>query len=161
MNGATQRLSSLAVSAWVLGVLGALGAPSPSRAQPPKPIATIETNMKAVGELYECKRKQGVLTVKVRFKATGGRTELDLPYDGTYVVDVASGKKYAVLRDSDKAPLATTSQFHNDRVREGLEPGAAFSAWWKFPAPPPTTKKITFVLPKSEPAEDVPITDAP
>jgi hypothetical protein len=102
-----------------------------------------------------------VLTIKVRFKATSGRAELDLPYETTYVVDVASGKKYAILRDSDKAPLATTSQGWGDRIRENLEAGGTFSAWWKFPAPPPATKKISFVLPKSEPAEDVPITDVP
>jgi hypothetical protein len=153
MNGATQRLC------WLVALALALGVPALSRAQP-KAIATVETNMKATGEIYECKRKQGVLTVKVRFKATA-KTQLDLPYDTTYVVDVASGKKYSILRDSDKAPLATTSQGWGDRVIESLEPGATFNAWWKFPAPPPTTKKISFILPKSEPAEDVPITDAP
>ena len=154
MNGATQRWCWLAAVALILGV------PGLARAQT-RAIATVETNMKATGEIYECKRKQGVLTIKVRFKATSGRAELDLPYDTTYVVDVASGKKYAILRDSDKAPLATTSQGWGDRIRESIEPGATFSAWWKFPAPPPATKKISFILPKSEPAEDVPITDAP
>jgi hypothetical protein len=154
MKGAMQRLC------WLVALQLVLGVPALSSAQL-KAIATIETNMKATGEIYECKRKQGVLTIKVRFKAAGGRAELDLPYDTTYVVDVASGKKYTILRDSDKAPLATTSQGWGDRVRESVEPGATFSAWWKFPAPPPTTKKISFILPKSEPAEDVPITDAP
>jgi hypothetical protein len=154
MNGAMRRRCWLAAMALMLGV------PGLARAQV-RPIATVQTNMKAVGEIYECKRKQGVLTIKVRFKATAGRTELELPYDTTYVVDVGSGKKYAILRDSEKAPLATTSPYVNDRIRESLEPGGTFSAWWKFPAPPPTTKKISFMLPKSEPAEDVPITDAP
>jgi len=153
MNGATRRWCWLAAAALVVGM------PAISRAQT-KAIATVETNMKATGEIYECKRKQGVLTIKVRFKAAG-KAELDLPYDTTYVVDVASGKKYAILRDSDKAPLATTSQGWGDRIREAVEPGGTFNAWWKFPAPPPTTKKISFILPKSEPAEDVPITDAP
>jgi hypothetical protein len=154
MNGAMRRWGWLAAVALILGI------PGLARAQA-RAIATVETNMKATGEIYECKRKEGVLTIKVRFKATSGRAELDLPYATTYVVDVASGKKYAILRDSDKAPLATTSQGLGDRIRESIEPGATFSAWWKFPAPPPATKKISFVLPKSEPAEDVPITDAP
>lgn len=153
MNGAMRRWGWLAAVALILGI------PGLTRAQA-RAIATVETNMKATGEIYECKRKQGVLTIKVRFKATG-KAELDLPYDTTYVVDVASGKKYAILRDSDKAPIATTSQGWGDRIRENLEPGGTFSAWWKFPAPPPATKKISFILPKSEPAEDVPITDVP
>ena len=154
MNGAMQRLC------WLTTLVLTLGIPALSRAQP-KAIATVETNMKATGEIYECKRKQGVLTIKVRFRAAGGKTEIDLPYETTYVVDVASGKKYFILRDTDKAPLATTSQFVNDRIRESIPAGGTFNAWWKFPAPPPATKKISFFLPKSEPAEDVPITDAP
>ena len=126
-----------------------------------KAIATAETNMKASAELYECKRKQGVLTVKVRFKATAN-TEIDLPYDKTYVIDVGSGKKYEVLRDSDKAVIATTSKYTaRTEIKESIGAGETFSAWWKFPAPPPATQKITFTLPNSEPFEDVPITDAP
>jgi hypothetical protein len=144
---------------WVTAFALAFGLPQASRAQP-KPIATVETNMKATAELYECKRKEGVLTLKVRFKAAA-RADIDLPYKDTYVVDVASGKKYFVLRDSDKVAVATATQGWNDRVREGVDAGGTFSAWWKFPAPPPTTKKISFFLPKSEPFEDVPITDAP
>jgi hypothetical protein len=154
MNLSLQRFG------WVTAFALAFGFPQPSRAQP-KPIATVETNMKATAELYECKRKEGVLTLKVRFKAAGAGTEIDLPYKDTYVVDVASGKKYFVLRDSDKVAVATATQGWGDRVREGVGAGGTFSAWWKFPAPPPATKKISFFLPKSEPFEDVPITDAP
>jgi hypothetical protein len=126
-----------------------------------KAIATAETNMKASAELYECKRKQGVLTVKVRFKATANTT-LELPYNKTYVIDVGSGKKYEVLRDSDKNVIATTSKYTTgDEVKESIDAGETFNAWWKFPAPPATTKKITFSLPNCEPFEDVAITDVP
>jgi hypothetical protein len=126
-----------------------------------KAIATAETNMKASAELYECKRKQGVLTVKVRFTATAN-TSIELPYAKTYVMDVGSGKKYELLRDSDKNVIATTSKYTTgDHVKESLKAGETFSAWWKFPAPPTSTKKITFSLPNCEPFEDVAITDAP
>lgn len=126
-----------------------------------KAIATADTNMKASAELYECKRKQGVLTVKVRFKATAN-TEIQLPYDKTYVIDVGSGKKYEVLRDSDRNVVATTSKYTSgDEVKESILAGETFSAWWKFPAPPASTKKITFSLPNCEPFDDVAITDAP
>jgi hypothetical protein len=152
MNGSTRRFLSL------LALVAALSIPAVAPAQP-KAIATAETNMKATAELYECKRKEGVLTIKVRFKASE-KTTIDLPYGDTYVVDVAAGKKYQILRDSEKKALATPNEHYNDRVRADLAGGATYNAWWKFPAPPSSTKKITFTLPKSEPLEDVPITDA-
>jgi hypothetical protein len=154
MSIAAQRLGGVTLAALAFAL------PLPSGAQP-KAIATVETNMKATAELYECKRKEGVLTLKVRFKAPAASTTIDLPYKDTYVVDVASGKKYFVLRDSDKVAVATPTEGWTDRVRHSLEAGGTFNAWWKFPAPPPTTKKVSFFLPKSEPFEDLPITDAP
>ncbi len=123
-----------------------------------KAISTVDTNMKATAELTECKRKEGILTIKVRFKATA-ETSIELPYAETYVIATTSGKKYEVLRDSDKRPIATTSPYYSDQIRQSLKAGETFTAWWKFPAPPPETKKITLLLPKSEPFEDVPITD--
>jgi hypothetical protein len=154
MNPLAQRIG------FVIVIAASVGLPHLSRGQT-KPIASVETNMKATAELYECKRSQGVLTLKVRFKAGAGGARLELPYSATYVVDVAAGKKYFVLRDSDKAPVATTSQIFTDKIQERIEPGATFSAWWKFPAPPHTTKRISFFIPESEPFEDVPITDVP
>lgn len=148
-------------SRWLwLGIVGLLLIPGLVLAEI-KALATVETNMKASAELYECKRKQGVLTVKVRFRATA-KTEIELPYDETYVIDVGSGKKYAVLRDSDKNVIASTSKYTTgDKIKESIGAGDTFNAWWKFPAPPAATTKITFALPNSEPFEDVAITDAP
>ncbi len=150
-NQSWQRITFLAAVVLAL--------PSVGRAQP-KALASVDTNMNARAELYECKRKQGVLTVKVRFVATG-KAKIDLPYHDTYVMDVAAGKKYELLRDSDKKALATPNAFYQDRVQSNLDPGESYSAWWKFPAPPAGTKQITFVLPNSEPLEDVAIVDAP
>ena len=128
--------------------------PSLARAED-KPLATADTNMKATAEIYECKRKEGVLTIKVRFKATSD-TYIGLSSSLVYVLDVAAGKKYEVLRDSEKRPLATA-----EHVRVYPKAGETTKAWWKFPAPPAKTKKVTFSLPNCEPFEDVPITDAP
>ena len=64
MHISVQRLGWAAALALVFGFLGL---PLASRAQP-KPIASVDTNMKATADLYECKRKEGVLTIKVRFK---------------------------------------------------------------------------------------------
>ncbi|BCW92377.1 MAG: hypothetical protein ACOY7U_00655 [Acidobacteriota bacterium] len=123
-----------------------------------KALATAETNWKATAELYECKRKQGVLTVKVRFKATAD-TKIELPHNQTYVVDVGAGKKYEILRDSDKNAIATRSEHYGDRALVYLKSGETFTAWWKFPAPPASTTQVTVSLPGCEPFEDVPISD--
>jgi hypothetical protein len=149
MNELKTRLCSLLAALLLL--------PGLARGQA-KALATADTNMKATAEITECKRKEGVLTIKVRFKATAD-TALELPYAATYVMATTSGKKYEVLRDSDRNPIATTQQSFGDMVRQNLKAGETFTAWWKFPAPPPEIKKVTFTLPKTEPFEDVPITD--
>ena len=76
------------------------------------PLQTQDTNTAGVvAELTECKRSEGVLTVKVRLRNTTGSDESlwlikpgESNHDAYYVV--AAGKKYLVLRDSDKEPLA-------------------------------------------------------
>lgn len=161
MDGNTGRRCGrvgLAAAFFLSGVV----AVSPRLGAQAKAIATIDTNLKATAEIYECKRKQGVLTVKVRFVAKANASaSISLPYKDTYVVDVASGKKYEVLRDSDKKPIASLNQFYRDDAYLDLKAGESGSLWWKFPAPPAETKKVSFFMPSSDPAEDVPITDAP
>lgn len=84
---------------------------APSSAQaPPAPgavLASQDTNV--VGEIVECKRKEGVLTIKLRFRNTGARAAFFCMidggnYDAQYVT--AGSKKYFVLLDSEKVPLA-------------------------------------------------------
>jgi hypothetical protein len=149
------RLGLFLLSGLIL-VAGAL-APATSRAQA-KAIATAETNFNATAELYECKRKQGVLSIKVRFKAIKNASQA-LYFEQTYVMDVGSGKKYEVLKDSDGNWIAANGTSGYARV--DIYAGQTASLWWKFPAPPAETKTITFALPEAEPFEDVPITDAP
>lgn len=121
-------------------------------------IQSQETNMTGiVAELIECKRKEGVLTVKVRFRNTSNNKAyiaIDThhgSYEGFYIS--AEDKKYFVLRDSDGAPLAPKY------IGENLEKSQVFLWWAKFPAPPVKVKKVNLVIPKVLPFEDVPITD--
>lgn len=74
-------------------------------------IQSQETNITGiVAELIECKRKEGVLTVKVRFRNTSNNKAYiaidthHCSYEGFYIS--AENKKYFVLKDSDGAPLA-------------------------------------------------------
>ena len=65
-----------------------------------------------------------------------------------YYTDPAENKKYAFLTDSD-----------NNRILDvfygNFEAGQQHLNWAKFPAPPPTSNKITVFIPKFMPFEDV------
>ena len=110
-----------------------------------------------VAELIECKRKEGVLTIKVVFRNTGEETThvyIDTghgDYSGIYVT--ADSKKYFVLKDSEKVPLAPKE------INGDLNKGGKLLWWAKYPAPPAEVKKINLIMPQILPFEDVPITD--
>jgi hypothetical protein len=126
------------------------------------PLQTQETNTAGVAaELTECRRSEGVLSIRVRFRNTSeakvsfyaidGRN-----YDSYYVV--AAGKKHFVLRDSEKTPLAPAATPGGSLGVE-LPKGGSFLWWAKYPAPPADVKKITYVTPLGAPFENVPISD--
>lgn len=141
-------------------VLG-LAVPGAAQAQVPA-IQTQETNHAGVvAELTECRRSEGVLNLKVRLRNTGASQVSfsaikNRAYDDYYVV--AGGKKYFVLRDTEKLPLATASDGFGS-VSVHLDKGGSFLWWAKYPAPPPEVKKVNYVTPLGAPFEDVPISD--
>lgn len=134
------------------------------RAQTPAaaaPLQTQETSVAGVvAEFTECKRKDGVLTVKIRFHNTGAekasfkvvpRGQLDAFYATT------GDKKYLVLR-AEGTPMAA----HDDdtrKLRVDLQPGATWTWWAKYPAPSADVKAINYYTPVTPPFDDVPITD--
>jgi len=148
-----------------VAVIGGATRPAPAAAQaakPAEPLQVQETNEAGVvAEFVECKRKEGVLSVRIRFRNTGteavawylvsGRN-----YDQFYVT--AAAKKYLVLRDSEKVPLAPPAGSGGD-IYVSLKPGGSWLWWAKYPAPPADVKKINYVVPGVAPFEDIPITD--
>ncbi len=71
-------------------------------------------------------------------------------WNDLYYTDPAENKKYAFLTDSE-----------NNRILDifygNFETGQQHLNWAKFPAPPATSNKITIVIPKFAPFEDVPV----
>ena len=114
-----------------------------------------------VADLTECKRGDGVLTVKVRFRNTSGKqVGLQLLLGGGYekYYVTAGNKKYFILKDSEGAYLATQpNSFGN--LNADIGPGQSWQWWAKFPAPPADVSKITLVTPLAPPFDDVPISD--
>lgn len=139
----------------------ALAAPQ-AAAKPTEPLQVQETNEAGVvAEFVECKRKEGVLSVRVRFRNTGTQAAAwylvdRRNYDEFYVT--AEAKKYLILKDSEGAPLAPQADDVGG-VRVALKPGGSWLWWAKYPAPPSGVKKINYFIPDVAPFEDIPITD--
>lgn len=154
-------------------------APAPSVA-PPAPVAQTaavatpapatasllseDTNVAGVAaDVTECKRKEGVLSVKVRFRNASSPTPAQVvlfqgndTYKTFYVT--AANKKYFMLQDSDGAYL-TSAAGYGGSLTVTVTKDQPFTWWAKFPAPPPEVKKVTLFLPVASPLEDIPVTD--
>jgi len=118
-----------------------------------------------VGELIQCRRSGGVLSVKIRFHNTtaagisfyalGPNTS----YDKYYLV--AANKKYFILKDTDGTYLAPGANWDCGMpgVCEKLAPGQGTTWWAKFPAPPADVSKADLFTPVTPPFEGATITD--
>jgi len=114
-------------------------------------------------DLLEVKRVSGgALLVRWRVVNTagqGGATLASTPaktiayrfgWDDLFFIDPAENKKYQFLTDSGGHRILD--------VYEGdVKPGQQRVNWAKFPAPPPSSTKISLSLPKFPPFEDVPV----
>jgi hypothetical protein len=145
-------------------ILAVALAPRPAQAQAAKPLQVQETNVDGVTvELVEAVRKEGVLTVKMRYRNGGAQpVKVELMGDhrdaDKYYV-VAGSTKFLVLRDAQKVPLMSTLNAHGGLAAD-LKPAGGFLVWAKYPAPPAEAKKFNFHTAHTPPFEDVPITEA-
>jgi hypothetical protein len=142
-------------------------APSPA-AEQAGVIQTQETTSQGiVAEITECRRKEGVLTIKARFRNTSNKashlTLIHYPPSGDHerFYVTAGNKKYFILKDSEGTYLSSNSVGNDvgNSVEVKLEPGQTFLWWAKYPAPSADVKKINLMMPVTAPFEDVPITD--
>jgi hypothetical protein len=125
-------------------------------------LQTREANISGVvAELTECRREEGVLNIKVRFRNTSDESKsvaiisaLGPDYDSYYVT--AGTRKYLVLRDSEGIPLAPSVDRFGS-LEPTLKAGEAWTWWAKYPAPPASDSKINYMTPFGAPFEDVPI----
>lgn len=72
-------------------------------------------------------------------------------WENLYYVDPAENKKYESLTDTAGNRILDVVYSHHFKAGEQL------AQWAKFPAPPPTSSKITVYIPKFTPFEDVPV----
>jgi hypothetical protein len=152
----TRTFATLCFAA-LLGAASDWGA-APAAAQA-KAIQSQDTNIDGVvAEITQAQRKEGVLTIRLRLRNTSDAAKrVAFPYnsddyDKFYVT--AGKKKYLILRDSAKVPIATPPTGSKE-----LAKGTGFVWWAKFPAPAAGDTKFTFYTSIAPPFEDVPITD--
>jgi hypothetical protein len=67
----------------------------------------------------------------------------------SYLIDPANKKKHLAVTDATGKVVGTALGYVD------LEPKAALSVWAKFPAPPAGVDKVTVVIAKTPPFEDV------
>jgi hypothetical protein len=140
-------------------------APVSQTAASPAPsgsLASQDTNVAGVtADFTECRRKEGILSVKVRFRNVSS-AETHVPiisgrnYQAFYVT--AANKKYFMLKDSEGVYLTPAADGFGD-LSVPLAKGGQYTWWAKFPAPPPDVKKVTLMTPVAPPFEDIPIAD--
>lgn len=152
-------LSGAALSA----VLLAAGMANPALAQAPKAPA-LETSIDGVtAEVVEAVRKEGVLTIKLRYRNAGSAPAkvkfagLSSDVDKYYVV--AGSTKLLPLKDS-KGVAVMNPLDHHGQLNAEIKPNGSFLFWAKYPAPPESARKISIYTPHGPPLEDVPITEA-
>ncbi len=144
-------------------------APPPVAAPPPAaaPVAsaalkTEDTNIAGVvADVTECARKDGVLSVRVRFRNTSAeKKNLNLidnrNYEKYYLT--AASKKYFILKDSEGTYLTPQASPFGG-LSPSLEPGAQYTWWAKYPAPPAEVKAVTLYTTVAAPLEDIPVSD--
>ena len=129
-------------------------------------IQSQDTSTSGVtGELIQCRRSGGVLSVKIRFHNTTGAgigfyaLGPNTSYDKYYLA--AANKKYFILKDTDGTYLAPGFNWDcgMSGVCEKLGPGQSITWWAKFPAPSVDVTKLDLFTPVTPPFEDVPIAD--
>jgi Cytochrome oxidase complex assembly protein 1 len=137
---------------------------APPAAVPADVIQSQETNEEGVvGELIECRRSEGVLNIKVRFRNTSNTTahvtftHWNDGNDNSKFYVTAENKKYFMLKDADGTVLSSNST--GNGVQADLDSGKTYLWWGKYPAPPAGIMKINLMMPVAAPFEDVPITD--
>jgi hypothetical protein len=153
-----QRRLALAAG---LAAAGALASPY-AAAQAPKPEAHETTIDGVTAEIVEALRKEGVLTMKVRYRNnsdTAATLKVYRSWNDTDYYVTAGSTKLMVLKDSKGTPLAAPHSVHGE-TDVSIKPKGSFLFWAKYPAPGAEAKKVSFYHPHSPPIEDIPVTDA-
>ena len=125
-------------------------------------VQAHDTSIDGITAEVEAVRKEGVLTVKVRYKNAGdapAKVRIYRDWNDTEYYLTSGNTKLMVLKDSKNVAIATPHGQHGETHAE-IKPKGSYLFWAKYPAPPGDPKKVSFYHPHGPPIEDVPVTDA-
>jgi hypothetical protein len=140
----------------VAGIAGGVSAQKPAGV-----IDSIDAEWSGVQtDLLEVRRmSDNTIRVRWRYRNTGDKEvqlyaqqSVNLLRSDTYLLDPVNKKKLFVVTDGQGRPIGTDV---GESFR--VKPKETYTAWAKFPAPPANVEKITVVIAKTPPFEDVPI----
>jgi len=130
-----------------------------SAQKPAGVIDTIDAEWSGVQtDLLEVRRmSDNTLRIRWRYRNTGDTEVALYAHDAlyllkleTYLLDPANKKKLFVVTDAKGHPIGT-----DIGATFRVKPKESWTGWAKFPAPPANVEKITVVIGKTPPFEDV------
>lgn len=126
----------------------AVSAPQPAalQTQPGPKGSTVMLNRVAV--------TGDILTVALSY--TGGTCCDHPPLNQVSVIDDATSQRISVLKDNAGQWMAGPLDASGDSVNVGLGNDTA-QVWFKFPAPPATSKTVSLTIPNVAPFDAVPV----
>lgn len=98
-----------------------------------------------------------VLTVQVAYAADKYVTSY-IPVDRLSVIDDATAQQISVLKDAQGRALAAPLSNDGKEVRVNANKDSPTVVWFKFPAPPATSKTVSINIPEVGPFDGVPVT---
>jgi hypothetical protein len=141
------------------GVMREEIAPTPTPSPAPLQVAVIQSQPGPRGNTVALNRVAvtgDILTVSLTFSG-GGDCCIHIPVDDVSVIDDSTSQRISVLKDGSGKWMAAPLDSAGKTV--GPESWQTPSVlWFKFPAPPATSKTVSITLPGVAPFDAVPVT---
>ena len=125
--------------------------------KPNDAIASLQSEIPGmVTDLTEVKRmSDNTVRVMWRWRNTTAKpVHVEGIFETAYLLDPVNKKKHLVVTDANRVAIGTSMPYD----QTDIQANAAVSMWARFPAPPDAVGKMTVVLAKTPPFEDIPIT---
>ncbi|WP_176472943.1 hypothetical protein [Sphingomonas lenta] len=134
---------------------------SPSPTPSPAPLASvIQEQPGPEGSRVALNRAAvtgDVMTVQLSF--SGGTSCCGyIPVDRVSVIDDATAQQIGVLKDGQGRWLAAPLGSNDKEIRVETNESAPQIVWFKFPAPPPTSRTVSINIPGVGPFDGIPVT---
>jgi hypothetical protein len=132
-------------------------APPPAPVAAPAPAA-IQTQPGPKGAQVSLNRVAvtgDIMTVALTY--SGGECCVYTPVDKVSAIDDATSQRLGVLKDNAGNWMAAPLYSNNTELRIEKSKESPVQVWFKFPAPPATTKTVSITVPEVAPFDAVPV----